>query len=349
MSPRPLSDPSLSELDRQALDWFARRQRVFTPEEEREFDAWLRADPAHRQALQRWHADWTQLDALPADGIAQLRRRLTADLHAEQSASAHAVSPARRHWLMAMAPRAALAGVTLIAAGGGLLAWNEWRQQPLYAADFTTPRGQQQDITLPDGSVLRLDTDTRIAVQLYRERREVRLLQGQAVFQVRGDVQRPFDVLAGALRVTVVGTRFSVRHTPGVPGADGVQVEVEEGRVRVASASGAVETIELGAGQRVAADRAGRLGALGQVAAAGIAPWRDGRINFDNVPLEQVLAEFGRYGDTGLLIHDTAVAALRITGTFDPHRLDNFRRVLPGVLPVELHGDIGKTEIVARH
>lgn len=347
MSSRPLSDSSLSDLDQQALDWFARRQRVFTPEEEQQFDTWLRADPAHRQALQRWHGDWQQLDSLPADGIDRLRRQLAADLQAELAASS-APSPARRHWLLALAPRAALAGVTLAAAGGGVLAWSAWRQQPLYAADFNTPRGQQQDLTLPDGSVLRLDTGTRIAVRLYRERREVQLLEGQAVFQVQGDVQRPFDVLAGALRVTVVGTRFSVRHTPGIPGADGVQVEVEEGRVRVAQANGTTAAIELGAGQRVRADGNGQLGAPGQVAAAGIAPWRDGRINFDDVPLRQVLAEFGRYGDTGMLIRDPAVAALRITGTFDPYRLDNFRRVLPGVLPVELRDDGAMTEIAAR-
>lgn len=347
MNPSPSSSPSLSDVDHQALDWFARRQRAFTEEEEAAFDAWLRADPAHRAALERWHGDWAGLDALPADGIAQLRRQLAAD-----KAAAELVSPTRRDWLAglaAIAPRAALATVALSTAGGGLLAWRHWQEQPLFAGEFRTLRGQQKDVTLPDGSVLRLDTDTRIAVGLYRERREVKLLGGQAVFQVHGDAARPFDVLAGAVRVTVVGTRFSVRHTPGILGADDIRVEVEEGRVRVAGVDGmaAAPAVELGAGQRIAADAQGRLGAIGQVAAAGIAPWRDGRITFDNTPLAQVLAEFGRYGSTGLLVRDPAVAALRVTGTFDPHRLENFRRVLPRVLPVALREDGAVTEIVA--
>lgn len=354
MNPSPSSSPSLSAIDREALDWFARRQRAFTADDEAAFDAWLRADPAHRAALQRWHGDWAGLDALPADGIARLRRQLAADQAAEQAAEQRAAapaSPARRHWLAglaAMAPRAALATVAVSAAGGGALAWRHRQQQPLFASEFRTLRGQQQDVTLPDGSVLRLDTDTRIAVALYRERREVKLLGGQAVFQVRGDTARPFDVLAGAVRVTVVGTRFSVRHTPGISGANGVQVAVEEGRVRVAgNGTAAATAVELGAGQRIAADAAGRLGAIGQVAAAGIAPWRDGRITFDNTPLAQVLAEFGRYGSTGLLVRDPAVSALRVTGTFDPHRLENFRRVLPHVLPVALRDNGAVTEIVA--
>ncbi|MET0265638.1 MAG: FecR domain-containing protein [Duganella sp.] len=362
MNPSPSSPAPLSDLDQQALDWFARRQRVFTSEEEQAFERWLRASPSHRAALERWHGDWAQLDTWPAAGIAQLRHQLAADKAAAGDGAARtAPAPAssgRRQWLAglaAMAPRAALATVALSAAGGGLLTWRHWQQQPLYAGNFQTQRGQQQDITLPDGSMLRLDTDTRIAVALYRERREVRLLGGQAVFHVHGDATRPFEVLAGAVRVTVVGTRFSVRHTPEIAGADDVQVAVEEGRVRVAAdavASSPTQglALELGAGQRVAADASGKLGAIGQVEAAGIAPWREGRISFDNTPLGQVLAELGRYSSTGLLVRDPAVAALRITGTFDPHRPDNFRRMLPKVLPVTLQrdGDGAMTEIMAR-
>lgn len=348
MSPSPSSPNPSSDVDQQALDWFARRQRALTAAEEAAFHAWLQADPAHRAALARWHGDWRQLDDLPVDGIAQLRRQLAADLAAAKGASTPA-SRGRRDWLAgvaAIAPRAALATVALSAAGGGYLAWNRWQQQPLYAGDFRTLRGQQQDITLPDGSTLRLDTDTRVAVALYRERREVRLLGGQAVFHVQGDQARPFEVLAGAVRVTVVGTRFSVRHTPEIPGAEEIRVQVEEGRVRVAGGAGS-PVMELRGGQRIAADANGRLGLIGQVAEAGIAPWRDGRITFDNTPLAQVLAEFGRYGSTGLLVRDADVAALRVTGTFDPHRLENFRRVLPRVLPVALRRDGAVTEIVS--
>lgn len=364
MNPSPSSHHPLSDVDQQALDWFARRQRAFTAAEEAAFQAWVQADPAHRAALARWHDDWRQLDALPADGVAQLRQQLAADLAAEAAANP-AANPAtdpvagpragapalrgRRDWLAglaAFAPRAALATVALSAAGGGYLAWSSWQQQPLYAGDFRTLRGQQQDITLPDGSMLRLDTDTRVAVALYRERREVRLLGGQAVFQVQGDRARPFEVLAGAVRVTVVGTRFSVRHTPDIAGAEEVRVQVEEGRVRVAGGAGS-PVMELRGGQRIAADADGQLGLIGQVAEAGIAPWRDGRITFDNTPLAQVLAEFGRYGSTGLMVRDADVAALRVTGTFDPQRLENFRRVLPRVLPVALRREGAVTEIVS--
>lgn len=338
------SDLPLSDLEQQALDWFARRERTLTNEEAAQFEAWLALAPAHGAAYARWHGDWARLDALPAAGIDQLRRQLAAD----QAAASAPASAARRGWLAALAPRAALATLALCLPGGGYLAWQHWQQQALYTASFATGRGQQQAVTLPDGSVLRLDTATRIAVTLYRQRREVRLLDGQAVFQVHADTARPFDVLAGAMRITVVGTRFSVRHVPGIGGMDDVRVEVEEGRVRVARSStpGGAPCVTLAAGQRIAADRAGRLGEVKRVTQSGIAPWREGRVNFDDTPLAEVLAEFERYRQTGLVLRGAQVAQLRVSGSFDPLRLDNFLRVLPRVLPVQLRREGAITEIV---
>ena len=339
------SDTPQSAVDQQALDWFVRRERSLTAGEAAQFEAWLALDDAHRAAYARWHGDWTRLDALPADGIAQLRRQLAVD----QAAASVPVSASRRDWFKAMAPRAALATLALSATGGGYLAWQHWQRQPVYTASFASARGQQQAVTLPDGSVLRLDTATRVNITLYRQRREVRLLEGQAVFQVHGDTARPFDVLAGAMRITVVGTRFSVRHTPGTGSVDDVRVEVEEGRVRVARSSTPDNApfVTLGAGQRIAADRAGRLGEIKPVTQSGIAPWREGRVNFDDTPLAEVLAEFARYRHTGLVLRDARVAQLRVTGSFDPLRLDNFLRVLPRVLPVQLRREGGVTEIAA--
>lgn len=355
----PLPPPSESDkkldnaFDSQALDWFVRRGggQGLDAADEALFQSWLRGDGARHQAYARWQHEWNGLDALPAAGIDALRRQLTADKEATKQAAA----PTRRAWwrgLLELAPQAAPALVLLGACGAAWLGFQHWQRQPVYIGEFATGPGEQRDIKLPDGSQLRLDTATRAEVTLYRQRREVRLPEGQVLFQVRGDAQRPFEVIAGALRVTVVGTRFSVRHTDGIPGADGVRVAVEHGRVRVetiaTSAQQARAALELGAGQQVAGDAAGHLGAVSAVNASGVAPWRDGRVNFDNAPLSQVLAEFGRYGSSGLSVSDPRTAALRLTGTFDPRRLDNFVRILPQVLPVHLENRDGGKEIVYR-
>lgn len=346
--------PERPDLDAEALDWFVRCGDAPTAE----LQAWLDADPTHRQAYARWAEDWAQLDHLPHAGIAALKQDLADQKrHASRvsvSASASASASGRASWWTALRrwpPQAALASL-MIAAGAAYLAWAQWHTAPaLYAETFVTGRGEQRDVTLPDGSLLRLDTATRVEVTLYEKRRVVSIPDGQAVFQVQGDTRRPFDVLAGPLKITVVGTRFSVRHTTGVPGDDGVRVAVDEGRVNVARADGwrgwfsATETLT--PGQQLRADAAGDMSPVTAVAPAGIAPWRDGMVSFDNTPLSQALAEFERYGATGLRVRSPAVGALRLTGTFDPRNLTHFKRSLPKVLPVQLLPQAGITEIAA--
>lgn len=343
----PPAAPSTSP-DEAALDWFVRRAGgQFDAADEAAFQAWLATDHAHAAAFARHQRDWRLLDALPADGLRTLRQNL-----ADDKAATRRTAPRRRAWwqgLSGWAPQGALAAAALMVSCGAYLAWGLWQQQPVFEQSFATARGQQLEVVLPEGSSLRLDTLTTADVTLYRGRREVRLPQGQAMFQVKGDAARPFDVLAGPLRITVVGTRFSVRYTPGVPGRAGVQVAVEEGRVRVVRAerSATDAAVELVAGQQIASDMAGLLGAVSVVPAAGIAPWRDSRVSFDNTPLGQALAEFERYGPVHLTVREPAVAALRVTGTFDPRRLDNFARILPQVLPVRLREQGGEAEIVS--
>ena len=190
----------------------------------------------------------------------------------------------------------------------------------------------------------------------------MRLLEGQAVFAVQSDAERPFSVLAGPLEVRVVGTRFAVRHTPGIDGADGTRVSVDEGRVRVArreraqdgawaapSAASLREAVFLVAGQQLESDARGLLGPVAAVPGEGIAPWREHRLSFVDTPLGRALAELERYGPTGLVVNDPAVAALRLTGTFDPRDPRTLRRALPSALPVRLKEAGAVAELVAAH
>lgn len=339
----PSLQATSADLAEQALDWFVRDIAGLAPAEQAELQAWLAASPGHAQALERCRRQWDELDGLPPAGIARLRRQLAADLAREKPLRwrGRLGWPMRSSWAPA---GAALLVMTFSFAG--LLAWHQRPSAPLYSQSLSTARGQQLAFTLPDGSQVRLDTASRGEVTLYRERRELRLTEGQAMLQVARDEARPFDVWAGPLRITVLGTRFAVRYTASDAGR--VHVAVEEGRVRVASAQPAgASAAELTAGQQVEGDAEGRLGAVTAVAADGVAGWREGRLSFENATLAQVLGELERYGATGLVLKDPRVAALRLTGTFDPYRLENFRRVLPRVLPVRLQALGDRVEIQA--
>ncbi len=356
-------------LDATAAGWVVRRHDGLTPEEEAELQAWLAADPAHTRALAQVEDVWGRMDELPDEGVVALKAGLPSheagtalppsvaipgpQHHPRLPSSAHPASPGRRSWLIGLGRLIPQAVVAFSIVGVVWYGWNIWQHQPTFQQSFATARGEQKKVNLPDGSILWLDTATQAEVALYRQRREVRLTDGQALFAVQSNSDQPFDVLAGSTRVTVVGTRFSVRRTRSGLGAGGsVSVAVEEGRVRIASdsathkAGDAGASVELGAGQSVTADAAGELGPVTHEGASA-ALWREGRVSFSGTPLAQALAEFERYGDTGLVIRDPAVGALKVNGSFDLRQVGAFARALPRVLPVRLSTRNGQTEITA--
>lgn len=351
--PAPPDDALLDTLpaaELQALRWSVRVGEGLSDAAQAEFQDWLCASPAHRAAYDEMAAVLQAVDELPPAGTARLRTTL-AIASAQQSSARDLAQAAprgpRRVLARRLLPHALAAVLALAVLGGGWAGWDRWQRQPVFSQQFATQRGQQLEAALPDGSRVQMDTATRAHVTLYRQRREVVLPEGQAVFQVRGDPARPFDVLAGAARITAVGTRFSVRYTPSL-GTGAVQVEVMEGRVRVAPAAGDGAAVELMPGHAVSADAQGRVGAVAAVAAQAMAPWLTQRLSFDSAALSQVLAELGRYADLPVRIADPDVGALPVTASVDLRNIASFVRSLPHVLPVRLHQQGGTTEIAAR-
>ncbi|KQO24160.1 hypothetical protein ASF11_21470 [Acidovorax sp. Leaf76] len=332
-------EPTTDEARRrqEVAGWFLRRDAgdgAWSAADEAAFTQWLGRDAGNRQAYARWATDWALIDTMPRDTAARLRA-----LVAAERAPAAVPVPRRR----AMAGWA-LAGVAAVAVTGGWFGWQHLEARPVYEQAFGTRRGQQSHVTLPDGSELRLDTSTTLKVTFFRGRREVQLVQGQALFTVRADPGRPFQVTAQDVRVTVVGTRFTVRSTPGIPSREGVEVAVEHGRVRVANglvagggADAAAHQVELTAGQHLVLQGHGAQPVVKALPRDGAAPWHQGaQISFSNAPLKTVMAEMGRYADLGLVDVDPSALDLRLSGTFDPRDAATARRLLAGALQLQL-------------
>lgn len=343
-----LTPPTDNDVDSEALDWRVRQQDGMTPSEEAALAHWLAEDARHLAAYTRWQDDWSLLDQASPDDVARLKQNLAADI-AAAPAMTRQTSRALSWWQTWIAPplmrRWLLAGLFTVC-GTSIVIWYQLHHYA-FNASYTTAQGQIMDVVLPDDSHIWLDTNTQATVTLARHHRQVTLPEGQMVFHVQGDTARPFDVVAGNTRITVVGTRFSVRYTPDMASNHQVHVAVESGRVRVAPANAPAQAVELTAGQFVTVADNGVPGNITTLAGPDIGLWRNMRVSFDNIPLSQALAEFNRYAPTGLSIADEHVAMMRITGTFDPYNLGNFMRVLPRVLPVVLAQENGQT-VIAR-
>jgi transmembrane sensor len=357
-------------LDIEAATWVVRRHEGLDAQAEAELQAWLDADPRHAEALVEMDALRGDVQQIPDNDVAALKASLS---EGQQSAAMPPTPvpalalpdtrPTGREnrqrragtcgglpWWPAWLPQALTACAAVAIVAGAWLAWQHWLQQPDFEQTYATARGELLRVTLPDaatqGSIMQMDTATRTTARLFRDHREVVLEDGQAMFIVHPDKQRPFHVLTGNMRITVVGTRFSVRHTQSGLDAGQTVVAVEQGHVRVAKEAGEAP-LDLTAGQMVVADASGHLGPVKNIAPSAVANWREERLSFDQTPLAEAIAEFERYVHTGLVVHDPAVAALPVGGSYSLKEFQRFAESLPKVLPVRLvrHGAV--TEVVA--
>ncbi|HJV40637.1 FecR family protein, partial [Caulobacter sp.] len=199
-------------------------------------------------------------------------------------------------------------------------------------ADYATGAGQKSVVDLPDGSRVTLDVDSALDVAFANGRRDLRLLNGRAFFDVAHDRAHPFAVQARGRVVTALGTQFDVRLTPGA-----MRVVLAQGVVSVTSAPGgpAGPPVRLVPGQAFAAQD----GAAGKVASVDLdeaLAWKQGMVEFHDQPLSEAVGLLNRYTRAQIIIKDPKVAALRITGAFKTGDVQRFGRSVSQVLPVRM-------------
>jgi transmembrane sensor len=149
---------------------------------------------------------------------------------------------------------------------------------------------------------------------------------------VQHDPTRPFVVAAGADRITVLGTKFNVRHEAGR-----TQVVVLEGRVRLdgppapkAAARPVAEPAPTIATRNDAVvSQSGGVLVMAKTAeqVQHELSWREGRLVFDQTSLADIAAEFNRYNRKQMVVEGEA-AALRLGGSFDAHNAEGFARLV---------------------
>jgi len=268
------------EISDAAQDWFLRLRDPDVPLADRvRFEAWHDCDPRHAAAWREVQAMWSEIGDL---GPAFAPRG--------HPASA-AASVARRRWLPGWRWGAAIAGFAAACLLVFVVGPSMVHLPARLLADHSTAIGEQRTIALPDGSMAYLNTDTAIDISFSDRRRVVKLLHGEALFEVTKDETRPFDVLALDGKATAVGTAFAVAIAD-----ERAIVTVTEGIVRVTSPDGSFDGAStLLAGQQISYRRGGTPGAVRTLDAEAATAWRQGTIAIRNLPLAAALAEIGRY------------------------------------------------------
>lgn len=291
--------PPITEAQFQAaLQWLSRINEQPGQAEGAAFKRWLLADPAHRAAYEQAQVLW-QKSAAPAARLADEEQDAL-----QRYLDAMARPPARGAWRRVA--RLALAACLVLAVGvaGG---WHPgyWLQD--LQADYRSA-GQIRQVTLADQSQVTLDAGSAIAVDFTQGERRVRLLHGAAFFEVT-HTGEPFLVEAAGGEVRVLGTQFEVREQ-----GEGAQVTVRSGRVGVSPAQGTLAR-ELTANQQ-ATYSAGRVSDTLAVDSDNRLAWRQGWLNYYQVPLAQVIEDLGRYYPGRILLLDGDLGQRKVSGSF---------------------------------
>ena len=275
---------------------------------------WIQRSPRHAQELR-------QLARLSED--LNVLTDLAGPLH-DAARSYYVRSPASRRipWAATAAILAVLAVVV------GLVFHARDQPRDAWSKFATTAVGEQREVTLPDGSAIALNSDSRLRVSYGARYRNVRLLQGEALFEVARDPHRPFVVDAGMGRVEALGTTFAVRLD-----LDSIEVAVTHGRVRVydrhAPAPGGgspvgetpTPAIVLARGERVVivpplAEATPETQTVPIRELQRKLAWREGLLDFSETPLDEVVREVGRHTNLEILVEDESLRSLEFNGLF---------------------------------
>jgi len=302
-------------IEAEAIAWFARMHSdVRTRADEDRFEQWLKQDPRHELIYARIASLWRKAGP-------EINPRL---LSGDDRTAPRSPRKSARIALAAMFVAAVAGAVLFLAMHKGLVT----------EGSFVTAAGAQRRIDLSDGSSITLNTRSEVSVDLAGQYRMVRLIRGEARFNVAKDAARPFIVDTGSARVRALGTSFDVRVSDVH-----LAVTLLEGRVEVASAQrGAVAPIEpvvLRPGQQLALELS-----TGEHKVQGITreradAWLDHQLVFEAASLTEVVTEANRYLSNPVAIGDPSLEEIHVSGVIRAGSLDSLLGSLEASFPIE--------------
>lgn len=304
--------PNIEAVQQEAAEWLAAIDRGLSEREKQELDTWLAQSVVHGETLVSFAASWDKMDMLSAvSKIVPLQDFV-------QQKSPERSSRSAPYWIGS----GLVAALVLLAAFIGVpyLANDAPIQESRFNAVYQSNVGEQKSIQLPDGSLLKLNTDTEVHVDYVSTFRKLELVKGEAYFDVERNPDQPFVVVVGENSVTAVGTAFNVQRL----NTKNFEVIVTEGIVRVdqsadESISVETQTTSLSVGERlkvVPDTEEKNVEKLNENAIKTDLAWHDGLIVFEGETLQEVVTEVSRYTSIELVIGDPSISQIEIGGFF---------------------------------
>lgn len=327
-----MTSPESERATDEAAEWLLRHDSGLSPADAQAFAAWRAASAENEQAWAHAQGAWADVEDADDPFVAAMR------------ADALTARPVRRLHLDRVAAGIAAAILLMVAGAGwwGVYGPSPFRRpieiavgaNPTYQAGLT-----RRTIALPDGSRVTLDAASALVLGFTAHRRDLRLIRGQALFEVQHDATRPFAVRARDSVVTATGTVFVV----GME-AEQIHAILTRGRVVV---SRHADEVTLAPGEKVLV-RSGLPMAVSATNATVDLAWAEGAVEFRDTLLADAVSQMNRY--LAQPIHVLGAARrLRISGRFRVDDPKGFVDAITLALPVRARRrPDGGTDLIAR-
>lgn len=297
-----MTEPSQS-LEDTALDWVVLlNSGKATADDQRAYQHWRSLSAEHQVVADEAQALWAMLGHTPT---------------AKQFKAAPPAGRRLKTWWPALA-------ASVVLAVAGLAGWQQW---PMLNSDYHTSVGQQQIVTLADGSKIILNSASAVSVVFSADERTVILRAGEALFEPATDA-RPFVVRSGDEQMQAGNAVFSVRRD-----GDALTLVVSAGQVQL---KGSHQPVVVQADQRLAYQSGQPLLAQQKVDAASLTAWQRGKLIFNGRPLAEVMGELERYQHGKIVISDRELAALPVSGVFELNDPQGSLRTLEQRYPLKV-------------
>lgn len=178
---------------------------------------------------------------------------------------------------------------------------------------FSTVAGQSEQITLPDGSIVWVNADTRI---VYPEKFNMKVrevyISGEAFFEVKKNPSCPFIVKTDKLDIKVLGTKFNVK---SYPDEFNIETTLVEGSVSIASLG--KQTLLRPNQQLVLRKSDGKISLYDNINLKHYVGWTNGHFYFRQATIEDVAKKIERVFDVKIHIESEKLRERRFTGRID--------------------------------
>ena len=177
---------------------------------------------------------------------------------------------------------------------------------------FYTEKGSKSNIVLPDGTNVKLNSDTRITFpnRFVGKTREIHLC-GEAFFDVVTDSLHPLVVNTNKnLIIKVTGTKFNIK---SYPNDNSEEATLYEGKISLISKGNTYNMLPDNQ-LIIAPDK--RPVKVGTPKMDNIKAWTEGRLVFDDTPLPEVIKMLERWHGVSFVVNDNNILSKTITGTF---------------------------------